>query len=192
MQRPQGPGCSAWPIRPRLHVIAIGISQRCSGVGARSHPNIVLRDARGCEDIPATHSFQNALAVPRSTFCGSDPRTRSALHSKKEAPDSHEDVHFIPVKPGLLVPSASSEFGQQRALVRALVHDPGDASWNHCAGDDKDSGGREVQPRATPLLLRLSFVRQADRHLVASQDHAPLLKANSLANSILNRDRAKS
>ena len=124
MQRPQGPGCSAWPIRPRLHVIAIGISQRCSGVGARSHPNIVLRDARGCEDIPATHSFQNALAVPRSTFCGSDPRTRSALHSKKEAPDSHEDVHFIPVKPGLLVPSASSEFGQQRALVRALVQIP--------------------------------------------------------------------
>ena len=102
------------------------------------------------------------------------------------------DAHFIPVKHGLLVPSAPIEFGLQRALVRALVHDPRDASWNHSTGDDKDSGGREVQPRATPLLLRLSFVRQADRHLVASQDHAPLLKANSLANSILNRDRAKS
>jgi hypothetical protein len=122
----------------------------------------VLRDARGCEDIPATHSFQNALAVPRSTFCGSDPRTRSALHSKKEAPDSHEDAHFIPVKPSLLVPSASSEFGLQRALVRALVHDPCDASWNHSAGDDKDSGSREVQPRATLGPLCLSFVDQVE------------------------------
>ena len=93
--------------------------------------------------------------------------------------------------------SAPSEFGLQRALVRALVHDPGDASWNHSAGDDKDSGGREVQPRAAPLLLRLSFVRQADRHLVASQDLRMRLrgstrKANSLANSIQNRHRAKS
>ena len=127
-----------------------------------------MRDARVCEDISVTHSFQNALAVPRSTFCGSDPRTRSALHSKKEAPDSHEDVHFIPVKPGLLVPSASSEFGQQRALVRALVHDPRDASWNRSAGDDQGSGGHEVQPGATLGLLRISFVAHADGHLESS------------------------
>ena len=74
-------------------------------------------------------------------------------------------AHFIPVKHGLLVPSAPIEFGLQRALVRALVHDPRDASWNRSAGEDKGSGGHDLQPCATPGLLRISFVAHADGHL---------------------------
>ena len=49
--------------------------------------------------------------------------------------------------------------------MRALVHDPRDASWNHSAGDDQGSGGHEVQPCATLGLLRVSFVAHADGHL---------------------------
>ena len=78
------------------------------------------------------------------------------------------DAHFIPVKHGLLVPSAPIEFGLQRAPVRALVHDPRDASWNRSASDDQGSGGHEVQPGATLGLLRISFVAHADGHLESS------------------------
>ena len=39
------------------------------------------------------------------------------------------------------------------------------ASWNRGAGDDKGSGGHELQPCATLGLLRISFIAHADGHL---------------------------
>ena len=124
----------------------------------------MLRDSGGCEDISVRHSFAECPCRAEMTSVGSDPRTRSALHRKEEANDSHwGSLHSSQTR--LLVPSAPIEFGLQRALVRALVHDPRDASWNRSAGEDKGSGGHEVQPCAMPGLLRISLVAHSDGHL---------------------------